>query len=115
MTNPYIPPTDSAKIIWLNNFAAKIEGYASLFGISAQEIEDVQADAVAFSFWVEQVQLFITEKEERVAYKNLLRDGPIGSAGGTTPSVPGCPAADEMLFEDEEEMLFEDGEEMEYE
>ncbi|MEK6614620.1 MAG: hypothetical protein AABZ32_00685 [Bacteroidota bacterium] len=115
MTDPYIPPTDSAKVIWLNNFSAKIGGYASLFGISPEEITSVEQDAAAFSYWVGQVQLFITEKEERVAYKNLLRDGPIGSAGGTAPSVPGCPAADEMLFEDGEVMEFEDAEEMEYE
>ena len=88
-STPYVPASDNAKIIWLNNFSGKISGYAALFSISSEEVTSVQNDAAAFSYWVGQVEVFTTEKEERVSYKNLLRDGPIGSAGGTPPTVGG--------------------------
>lgn len=92
MSTPFIPTTDNGKIIWLNNFSSKIGGYAPLLNITPEEVTSSVNDASAFSYWVGQVELFTTEKEERVSYKNLLRDGPIGSSGGTMPTVGGTPS-----------------------
>ena len=90
--DPYFPQTDEQLRTWLENFNLKIPGYAATFGLSAPQVAIVNDDALNFIYWLDQSNLFITEKEERVTYKNLLRDGPIGAPAGTAPSLPAIPA-----------------------
>lgn len=46
-----------------------------------------------YSYLVNLADIFTKEKEERIKYKNLLSDGPIGSPAGIFPTVPTLPAA----------------------
>jgi len=88
----YFPDNDSELKIWLENFNLKIPGYAATFGFSAAQVSAVNADTLNFIYWLTQTSLFITEKEERVSYKNSLRDGPVGTPAGIAPTVPAIAA-----------------------
>lgn len=89
----YIPSTDSELKSWLENFNLKLPAHAGTFGITTAQLASVNADQLNFSYWFDQNILFRDEKEERVSYKNLLRDGPIGTPAGTPPTPPVIPAA----------------------
>lgn len=91
-TQFYLPKKDEDKKTWLNTFAAKLPSHAANLSVSAAEITSVQNDAAALVYWLGNIDLFATEKEERVQYKNILRDGPIGTPGGVVPSTPTPPA-----------------------
>ena len=44
-----------------------------------------------FAYLLGQVESFTTAKEQRVGYKNLIKDGPIGKPGGAVPTGPVAP------------------------
>lgn len=89
----YIPSTDSELKTWLETFNTKLPAHAATFGLTAGQLASVNADQLNFSYWLDQTILFRDEKEERVSYKNSLRDGPIGAPAGTPPTAPVIPAA----------------------
>jgi hypothetical protein len=41
-----------------------------------------------FAYLVNQVEIYTSAKEQRVDYKNLIKDGPIGTPGGALPVAP---------------------------
>jgi len=90
----YIPTKDPEKVIWLNNFAAKLDSYFGSFGITLPELQTVKNDAIAFSFVINLVEASVTDKKERTSYKNILRSGPINVALGPLPvsTLPPPPA-----------------------
>jgi hypothetical protein len=90
-TNHYLPRRDQEKVLWLNNFSSKLPTQAASVGVSGAEVTSVQDDAAAFSYWTGQVETFTTEKEERVEFKNILRDGPLGSPAPSYPILPTIP------------------------
>jgi len=90
---PYLPLDDNGLKTWLANFNTKLPAHAGTFGLTAGQLASVSADSGNFSYWLGQADLFRDEKEERTGYKNLLRDGPIGSPAGTAPTAPVIPAA----------------------
>jgi hypothetical protein len=89
----YLPKADADKVIWLNNFAAKFSPLAVTLGFVAADATAVTNDAAMFAYLMGTVENFTTAKEQRVEYKNLIKDGPIGSVGGAVPSGPAVPAA----------------------
>ena len=89
----YLPRKDKEKAIWLNNFASKFTSCAAELGFTAADVSAVNKDAAMFSYFINLIEVFTTEKEERVSYKDLLRDGPIGKPMGAFPSMPAIPAA----------------------
>ena len=91
--NTYLPTTDGDRVIWLNNFASKFNPLAVSLGFVAADATAVTNDAAMFAYLIGQVETFTTAKEQRVQYKNLIREGPIGKAGGSVPSGPVVPAA----------------------
>lgn len=86
----FLPKDDEGKLLWLNNFAAKLSGYATKYGITAAEITDMEESEEYFNYW------FIHRNQEQeftsklTAYKNELRDGV--KAGGTPSVMPVPPA-----------------------
>lgn len=84
----YLPRPDDKRVKWLNDFAAKLPTHAATLNVSAAELTSVQNDAAMFAYLVSLVGIFITEKEERVNYKDLMRDGPIGTPAGDFPDMP---------------------------
>ena len=70
-----------------DNFSTKFATYATTFGFVQADATAVRNDYIWLAFSVLQVDLFKTETSERVAYKNLLRDGPIGEPQAPYPSL----------------------------
>lgn len=71
----YLPRTDEGKAIWLHNFAAKLVLYAMKYGITPEEIMDMQQAAMHFA----EILNFSNQQEAFktaiTAYKNSIRDG----------------------------------------
>ena len=91
--NRYLPQSDKDRAVWLNNFSGKLGGYATLLGLSAAEVASAVADALMFVYLLNLVEIFTTAKEQRVNYKNLIKDGPIGTPAGAFPAAPSVAAA----------------------
>ena len=79
-------------MIWLNNFAAKFAPIAVSLGFIAADATAVNNDAAMFTYLVGQAETYTSAKEQRVPYKNLIKEGPIGKPGGAVPVPPVAPA-----------------------
>ncbi len=84
----YLPRPDKDRVVWLNNFASKFAQVATTLGFTAADVTSVNNDAAIFSYLVIQVELYATAKEQRVDYRNLIKEGPIGSPAGVLPVAP---------------------------
>jgi hypothetical protein len=59
----------------------------------AADVTSVNNDATMFTYLVNLVETFTTAKEQRVQYKNLIKDGPLGKVSGAVPTAPTVAAA----------------------
>ena len=50
MANSYLPRTDTGRMQWLNNFAAKMPNYKDTLGIDETTIKQYQEDAENFTY-----------------------------------------------------------------
>ncbi len=89
----FLPRTDKDRAVWLTNFANKFATLAAGMGFLPADITSVNNDATMFTYLINQVETFTTAKEQRVNYKNLIKNGPLGSPGGVLPVIPTVPAA----------------------
>jgi len=89
----YLPSADKDRAIWLNNFASKFSTASVGLGFVAADVTSVNNDAAMFTYLINLVETFTTAKEQRVNYKNLIKNGPLGSPGGALPVAPVVPAA----------------------
>ncbi len=83
------PRTDPELVIWLNNFANVFETHAETLGFAAADVTALRNDAAMFNYVVGEV--LPTHKaalQSRTAYKNLIKDGPLGETGGPLPPPP---------------------------
>jgi hypothetical protein len=81
----YLPRRDPDRVIWLNNFAAKIGNYATMFGISPTEVTNVVNMAKYYEYII---TLIADEKafaKQLTSYKNALSVAPYGTVMGATP------------------------------
>lgn len=72
----YLPRADKDRGVWLNNFANKFATSAVPLGFVA-DVTSVNNDAAMFTYLINLVETFNTAKEQRVNYKNLIKDGPL--------------------------------------
>ncbi|NOS91503.1 MAG: hypothetical protein HOP30_06250 [Cyclobacteriaceae bacterium] len=84
----YLPRTDEQKARWMANFLNKLNMYATGLGFTEAEMTSLKNDVAFFSYTLNAVEVFTTAKEQRVNYKNALRDGPIGKIAGVVSDVP---------------------------
>ena len=84
----YLPRADKDRVVWLNNFSVKFATAATGLGFIAADVTSVNNDTAMFAYLVTQVEVYTTGKEQRVDYKNLIKDGPIGTPGGALPVAP---------------------------
>ena len=84
----YLPRTDEGKLIWINNFSAKVGNYANTVGLTAADVTSAKNDAAMFAYLVNAAEVFTTAKEQRVNFKNLIKDGPLGKPLGLVPDTP---------------------------
>lgn len=71
----YLPRADEDKAIWLNNFAAKLPLFAMKYGITPEEIMDMQQSAIHFTEVLNFRSQHDAFQSSITAYKNGIRDG----------------------------------------
>lgn len=89
----YLPTGDRNKALWHRNFSTTFAGYASLLGFTEADVASLNNDSAAFTYVLDDMELFKSEAQERTSYKDLLRDGASGTALGPFPAVPILPKA----------------------
>jgi hypothetical protein len=83
---PIIPQNESELLLWAKTFLAKFPPEAQNLGFSTEEVDSVKADLAQLIYLIELVPLYRTRMQELTAYKNLLKDGPLGSSAGNLPT-----------------------------
>ncbi len=91
----FLPPSESGKRAWLNNFAGKISKYAALVGVTPAEVTQLAADALFFNFVCDAHNQHTkttrdwTSYKQQAAHGNALGDVPVTPDLGTPPpTVP---------------------------
>jgi len=92
---PFMPRTDDTKQSWLQNFASKLPSYATKYGITTDEVTDMQIGSAYFSYWLNYQNQFDEYNRKVTGFKNELRDGLQNGGSGSlppvAPDVPGAP------------------------
>ena len=90
-----IEKNDLAFNAQLKNFAAKINKYSAILGITPAEVASLQADAAAFDFIMNNQAIMQTYAQTFTSFKNDLRKGegllgvvPAAPGLGTVPTMP---------------------------
>lgn len=89
----YMPKSDQERSVWMNNLNSKFTTWATTLGFTAADVTALNNDTLMFAYLLVITEVFNTAKEQRVAYKNLIKNGPIGSPGGALPTAPTVPVA----------------------
>jgi hypothetical protein len=86
--NGFLPQTDADKVVWLNNFSAKIGTYATQVGITPAEITSINNDKAFFSYVITMHDAYKQTLNNITAYKNLLRKAVAQQHIGALPAAP---------------------------
>ncbi len=90
MVNASFLPTDNAgKAVWFNNFALKLPLHANKYAILPQEVADMEASSLYFSYVVTYNRQIDEYKTNITAYRDELRDG--SKHFGITQNLPALP------------------------
>lgn len=84
----YLPDGDNNKSVWLKNLATKLPIYASKYGITAEEVTDIQSSSSFFSDLLNYKNQVEEYSKKLTAYKNELRDGAENTAESVFPTPP---------------------------
>ncbi|MDX6694047.1 MAG: hypothetical protein QOF02_1650 [Blastocatellia bacterium] len=88
------PKADAELVIWYKNFSQKFATHAPTLGFTAADVSAVQADAAMLDYLIgDLLPTYQSALQARTAYKNVIKDGPIGVAGGNPPGAPVTGAA----------------------
>ncbi|RFM29111.1 hypothetical protein [Deminuibacter soli] len=94
MPNDYfMPRTEADKDSWLKNFAAKLPAYAAKYGITADEVTDMQNSSAYYSYWLTYHQQFSEFTKKLTQYKAELREGGANNDVAIMPAPPTIAAA----------------------
>jgi len=84
----YLPTAETDKVIWLNNFAGKLNEHAATLSVDAATVTDIQNAAAYLGYIVGLHQALKNNVREMTAYKNSLIKGRNGQTIGTLPTLP---------------------------
>jgi hypothetical protein len=91
-----IPKAEADLVIWLNNFSQAFATHGPALGFSDAEVAAVEADAAMLAYLVSDlIPALKSSLDANYSYKNLIKNGPAGAAGGGPPSThaPGAAPA----------------------
>lgn len=88
MKKTFMPRKEGEKLIWLKNFANKLNKYATKYNITVAEIDDLVASALFYDYWFNYTNQYVEYNKKLTQFKTELRDGIDGQA---TPSVVPTP------------------------
>ena len=94
---PYLPYSDSGRVIWINNFSLKKEEHASIFGFDPASVDQTKKDAAMWTFTVGTLDNIRTDSKQFTSFKNLLRNGPKGSGTEPFPTLSTLPAIPDLV------------------
>lgn len=86
--NYYLPRTDEEKAGWLNNFALKLPTYAAKYGITPEELADMQTSAQFFDALLDYKNQYNAYASSVTNFKNIMRDGKTNGAITELPMPP---------------------------
>ena len=89
----YLPVSDADKVIWLNNFATKIQTYAANLGVTAAEVTSIKNDAAYFSYVENLLEASKQTTNNIVHYRNLLKTPKLQQHLGALPVMPNIGAS----------------------
>ena len=81
----YLPHREADRVTWLNNLAAKISTYQTLFGLALATVNSIKADALFYAYIIGLQDQVKTFKETITSFKNTLSFAPTGTVLGTLP------------------------------
>ncbi len=93
----YFPNDDQGKADFMDNLAVKLPGYATVLGLTPADVTSVVNDAAMFNYIMDMQEAYKTNKQEVTRYKNILRDGPLGTPLGAVPVPPTLGAAPALV------------------
>ncbi len=94
MKNNYIPDKENEKNVWLNNMASKLPQYAAKYGITIAEVDDLNASAAAFGYWLNYHSEYDKYCKKLTAYKSELLNGvKVSGSNSLAPAAPVFAAA----------------------
>ena len=85
----YIPSDDEGKLLWINNFAAKLPTHAALVAVTGDELDGVAADRAFFAYVLDAQDQYSKKAQQWTAFKNQARSG---TALGALPVPVDLPA-----------------------
>ena len=95
MHKSFIPPAESKKVSWIQNFSSKLTTYAPKYGISAADLADVQAGAAAYVYWIDYANKQNEYTKKLNSFKKDLANGttgtltaPVAPIVGVAPTLP---------------------------
>lgn len=93
MSSP-IATNDGDLLPWLQNFSIKILTHGTALGIAAAQISSATADCDMLIYLI-QTHVGVTRQNAAAAlqYKDLIKNGPIGTVSGDVPSAVALPAS----------------------
>lgn len=84
-----IPRTEPELVAWYKNFVNNVSSHAEALGLPADALSGVQRDANMLDYLVsELVPSHQAALQARIAYKNTLKDGPLGTPMPQPPPAP---------------------------
>jgi hypothetical protein len=87
-TSDYLPKADNDLLTWFNSFQLKFATYGPTLGFTAADVTAIGDDYKMLAYIVQAAELIRNESQARTSYKNVVRDGPLGTVQPTPPSVP---------------------------
>ncbi|MBK8368977.1 MAG: hypothetical protein IPL10_16730 [Bacteroidetes bacterium] len=87
----YLPSTDAGKAIWLNNFTIKLNTYATLLGVSTNELSNLQKDNAAYQYVINLLEQYRQSILNLTGYKNMMKHAVGQQHLGTIPLIAPAP------------------------
>jgi hypothetical protein len=90
----YLPKDDPGKVFWLKNLSSKTPTYAVVLDITSSEQTSLENDSTMFEYIVTTMHpAYKTKVQDITSFKNIMRDGPLGTSTPPIPVAPTLPAA----------------------
>lgn len=73
--NFYLPRAEEERVLWLNNFAAKLPLYANKYSITPEELMDMQQSALFYAALNDAINQYRNFQSALFKYRDDVRDG----------------------------------------
>ena len=88
----WLPTTQAARLVWLQNFALKIGVYVGTAGIVAQDATNANGWRDVYQWIINRSEQLNTTRQDVNEWKSIFADGPLGTPLGAYPVAPVFPA-----------------------